>query len=183
MMSIKYNMLITAITTILSVLTMSGQDLSTTYGYSEDVVAMRTITDTIEIQSLTDKFYKETEFVNRTYDYELINRINRLKMMRGEVMTIGFVAGLGVMALNSVMAIEKDWSLWIDIPVATIVSIGIMYPFIKWSLNLSKKAKVLEDEASNLYSYNPTFEVGAVGFSNPRDYTRQSVGIGVKINF
>jgi hypothetical protein len=140
-----------------------------------------TINDLLELPILTEDFYHNVTFLNQDFDYDIINRANRLKMWSREVMTAGYVTLLGVIAVNSVLANNNNWSLWIDIPCATIIGMASMYPFILWSNHLKKKAESLSSQTVYLYNSH-RLNLGATCFSNHHDHSLQAIGIGIKVN-
>jgi len=141
------------------------------------------ISDSLKLPILAEEFYQNVTFINQDYNYETRIRINRLKMWSREVMTAGYVTLLGVVAVNSVLAVNNDWSLWIDIPCATIIGIASMYPFILWSNNLKQKAESLSSQTVYLYNINPRIDLGATCFTNHHDHSLQAIGVGLKVNF
>lgn len=141
------------------------------------------IIDSLDLPILTEEFYHNVTFLNQQFDYETKNRINRLKMWSREVMTAGFVTMLGVVAVNCVIANKNDWSLWIGIPCATVVSVASMYPFILWSKHLKEKAESISSQTVYLYNINRHLELGATRFTNNHNCSLQAIGIGLKLNF
>lgn len=104
--------------------------------------------DTLQLPSLPELFYKDQNFLNKTYDYQLIVKRDQYKRWSRDVLVIGVVAGLSEVAVGSILYNKYNWSGWVYYPCATLVLVGTYLPFVKWSHNLSKKADAISLEIS-----------------------------------
>lgn len=113
-----------------------------------DVNAQDVQLDTLDLPSLPELFYKDQTFLNKTYDYQLIVKRDQYKRWSRDVLVIGLVTVLSEMAVGGILYDKYNWSGWVYFPCATLVSSATIFPFIKWSRNLSKKADAVSLELS-----------------------------------
>lgn len=179
----KQNIIILLLLTFFSILPLSAQQLPQQVGIDNDALTVAVACDSTELPILSEQFYRDVNFTNQTFDYETKNKVKRLKMWSREVMTAGYATLLGVGIVNAILAVNNNWSLWIDIPCATAVAVASMYPFIVWSNHLKKKAESLSSQTVYLFNINHRLDLGAVGFTNTQNHSLQAVGIGLKVNF
>lgn len=177
----KHNIAILLLMTFYSVCPLSAQQLPLHADIHND--ASTVVCDSTDLPILTEQFYWDLNFINQTYDYETKNKVERLKMRSRDVMTAGYATLLGIMLVNGVLANNNNWSLWIDIPCATVVAMASMYPFIAWSNHLKKKAESLSSQTVYLYNINRHMDLGTVSFTNMQTHSLQAIGIGLKVNF
>lgn len=139
-----------------------------------------------ELPLLTEQFFMEQNFLSHEYNQEIKNKVSRLRMWSRDVAVAGTVALLGVMAVNGILVSNNDWSLWIDIPCATVVGMGVMIPFFTWSNRLSKKADALEAQTAFLWHTSKNMELGMTRFDtrlllNDKDVRRNSINWGLTL--
>ena len=178
----KQNIIILLLLTFFSVRPLSAQQLPQHAASYNDATSITIVSDSTDLPILSEQFYRDVIFINQTYDYETKNKVKRLKRWSGEVMTAGYATFLGVLFVNGALAINNDWSLWIDIPCAVVVAMASMHPFIVWSNHLKKKAESLSSQTVYLFNINRHLGMGAVSFTNNQMHSLQAVGIGLKVN-
>lgn len=162
---------------------VSARSVSDEQVIDQDTLIGVTAVDSLDYPVLTEDFYQNVTFLNQEFDYETKNKINRLNMWSREVMTAGFVTLLGVMFGNAILANKYDWSLWIDIPCASVIGLASMWPFVLWSNHLKEKAESLSSQTVYLYNINCRMDLGATSFTNHHDHSLRAIGVGLKVNF
>lgn len=135
-----------------------------------------------ELPILPLSAYLETNSMDRSYDYKLLNKKRKLQRMSKDVTTLGFLCSIGVMVGVSVIGVEKNWSDWITIPCSSIAFFAITLPFNAWSEKLEKKANAIDVSTAYILPIDKSFSVGVSHFRNKNDYAH-SVGIGIKKTF
>lgn len=180
-MKMKQKNIILLLLTFFSVRPLSAQQLSLHADIHND--ASTVVCDSTDLPILSEQFYRNVNFINKTYDYETKNKVERLKMRSREVRVAGFTTFFGVVFVNGALAANNNWSLWIDIPCATVVAMASMYPFVVWSNHLKKKAESLNSQTVYLFNINSHVDMGTVSFTNTQTHSLQAVGIGLKVNF
>lgn len=137
--------------------------------------------DSICLPTLSLDFYNEVSFLEHSYDYERMVKISQLKSRKRDVWMIGYVTLLGIMGLNSYLAVEYDWKLWIDIPCATVVALASLSPFVEWQNRLQAKIDALEAQTVYLCPINDAVNLGLAHFSS--NMSHNTFGIGLKFSF
>lgn len=104
------------------------------------------VNDTIvwEFPCLICDYYNEVHIADRNYEYELISKKQKLNMWSNVISISGDVLFGLVIFVNSVLAVNNNWNLWIDLPCATLVSMSVMGGCIIWSNNLKRRADAIE---------------------------------------
>lgn len=97
-----------------------------------------------ELPNLALDFYNSIDIVNMNYEYELVKRKRKLEMWASEVSVIGYIGFLGVIVVNSILAYDNKWNLWVDIPCATLVGMSVMIPCLIWRKHIKQKANAIE---------------------------------------
>ena len=117
------------------------------------------------------------------FDYELNNQINILQKRSKDVILTGLITMLGIMFVNAELAYEYDWSLWIDIPCATVVAMGAMVPFVLWSQKLSEQASSLEQQTAYVVNLGDRLDMGITRYTSYNNICSNAVGVGLKVSF
>ena len=139
--------------------------------------------DTLDMKKLYKKYYSEVNFLDHSYGYERINKINKLRKWSRDVEKMGYASMLGVMFLNGYLADKYDWSLWIDIPCATVVSCAMIYTFNRWSNRLEERAAAIEEQTAYLIQVGSSFDIGVTKYTNRFDDSCNALGFGLKVMF
>lgn len=148
---------------------------------SDSTTVTSFLSDTV-YPRLNDPLYYDSSILGYDYDYRRANRIKTLRYMSREVIVYGLISCLGILFANGYLAIENDWSLWIDIPCATVLTVGVMQAFNLWSVSLKKKAEALEVSTLYFHDFNG-FYVGTSVFSCSQSGYCSGLGLGIKTTF
>ena len=160
---------------------MSAQKNSYGIACLDEEMPDTTVKKIVEPIDLINDYYKNTSFLNHTYDYETTNKIKYLRMQARNVMILGFTVNLGLLAIGSVLALEHEWSLWAYIPVATVITMGTAYPFFIWSNSLKQKANAIEEYSIYLHKINENIDLGVTRYINKKDRSDNALGLALKI--
>lgn len=137
--------------------------------------------DSISLPNLTLNYYNDVNFLEHSYDYDRMVKISQLKSRKRDVGMLGYATLLGIMGINSYLAVEYDWNLWIDIPCATAVVLASFYPFMQWQDRLQDKINALSAQTAYLCPIGDDVNLGLAHFSSNMSYN--AFGIGLKISF
>lgn len=139
--------------------------------------------DSINYPILSELKFQESDFLQKTYDYELTNKINSLRKLSSEMKYTGLAVLIGVCAINAFITVDYDLPVAVCIPVAVAVGGGGMVGCMLYSKKLSDKANALEAQTAYLYNVNQNISIGATTFRNPKEQKLLALGVGVKVNF
>lgn len=135
-----------------------------------------------ELPTLPLSAYLETNSMDRSYNYKLLNKKRKLLRMSKDVETFSYLCGLGAMLGVFAIADDKNWSEWIITPCGMIGFFAVTIPLNMWSKNLEKKANAIDVSTAYILPIDKSFSVGVSHFRNKNDYAH-SIGIGIKKTF
>lgn len=139
--------------------------------------------DSLDISTLYKKYYSDANFLDHSYGYESINKINKLRKWSRDVEKMGYASMLGVFFLNGYLADKYDWSLWVDIPCAVVVCGAVFYTFDRWSNKLEKRASAIEEQTAYLIQVGNSWDIGVTKYTNRYDDSYNALGFGFKVMF
>lgn len=139
--------------------------------------------DSLDMSTFYKKYYSEANFLDHSYGYERINKINKLKKWSRDVEKMGYASMLGVMFLNGYLANKYDWSLWIDIPCAAVVGCAVFYTFNRWSNRLEERATSIEEQTAYVIQVGNSLDIGVTKYTNRCDDSCNALGFGFKVMF
>lgn len=137
--------------------------------------------DSICLPKITLDFYNEVNFLEHAYDYDRKVKISQLKCRQRDVGKIAYATIIGIVYINSYLAVEYDWNLWIDVPCATAVAFASFYSFMIWQNRLQAKIDALSAETVYLCPISDDVNFGLAHFSSNMSYN--AFGIGIKMSF
>lgn len=128
-------------------------------------------------------FYADQSFLSHSYNYELENKIEKLKMKANNVRIVGIAAAIAVVGVGSYLAVEYEWKLGIYIPCATVVSIGTAIPFWLWASRIEDKAYELEQTLVSLVQLKENVDISMASYNTFLDDSKNSVGVALSVKF
>ena len=131
------------------------------FAQSGDVTRNDTIVT--NLHSFSHNFYYDQNIVDRSYDYELINKKRKIEMWAREVDNMGAILPLAIVLVDVVLVIENEWNLWINIPCTAALSGAVGYSFYKWGQNIKKRADAIE--VSPMISINSQFNTFGISIT------------------
>ena len=132
---------------------------------------------------LIEKYYVENTFLTHKYGYEENNKIQQLRMKARNVKVLGVSAAICVLGVNAFLVTEKEWSMWIDIPCATVIAIGTVVPFGIWANRLEERADMLEEQHMYSLSIQNNMNLEIIKFVDNTDACRDAIGLSVSVKF
>lgn len=135
------------------------------------------------LPQLSKEFYANINSMNRTYDYELQNKKQRLKMRANEIQILGLLTGLATTVTVTIIGTTQEWSDWITIPCAVLASAASIPPFMIWAKKARQKADAIDVSTTYILPMNEHISVGVSHFRNKYDQAYNGWGIGVKATF
>lgn len=132
--------------------------------------------------SLIDDFYSMQGSLERTYDYERIRKIKRLRTWSNEILAAGLVVTLGTSFLAGFLSDAKSLG-WV-LPTVICIGTGSIVGTVFWSKHLRERAKALEETPVYTYNISPSLQMQAVVNTMHIGPTRKyGVGIGINKTF
>lgn len=168
-----------------SLLCLQSQNVSAQTDLSDDTLQLKgdMLVDSIQLPMLSSEYYQDMTFLSHNYNYEMLNKKRRLKMWAGEVMTLGYITGLGIIATFSIVGANNDWSTVTTTTCGTVCFLASVYPFYMWNRRLKEKADAIDVNSSYLFPVNQHLELGVASFCNTRDRSWSALGFSVKTIF
>ena len=139
--------------------------------------------DSIQLPMLSSEYYQDMTFLAHNYNYEMINKKRKLKMWAGEVLTLGYITGLGIITTFSIVGVNNDWSMVTTITCGTVCFLASMFPFYIWNKRLKEKADAIDVNSSYLFPINKHLELGVASFCNTCDRSWNALGFSLRTNF
>lgn len=168
---------IAAQTGINTSLTSSGSDcLDNIY-----VVENQEITS---LPSLSLEYYYDSTMnvLERNYNYQLMNKKRKYEYWSKECLIMGAACSVAVLGINGWLANKYNWNLWIDIPCAAVVAIGVFIPFGCVGRHLQNKADAIKIVPITEVNINDDTTIGAVMYVDDFQQSK-SLGVQVKTKF
>ena len=158
-------------------LTDSGSDCIDSINEAENL-------KTTSLPSLSLEYYHDSTMnvLERNYDYQLMNKKRKYEYWSKECLIIGAACIFAVSGINAWLANKYDWNLWIDIPCATVVAMGVFIPSIYVSRNLQKKADAIKIVPIAEVNINENTAIGSVMYVDDFQQSK-SFGVQVKTKF
>lgn len=149
----------------------------------DDVADTTCITEKTTVNtlpSLSLQYYNDSNInvLERNYDFRLMNKKSKLEFWSNECKVFAFCGLLTVIGVNSWLASEYDWNLWIDVPCATVVAMGVFIPLLYASIRLQIKADAIKIVPITEVNINDDTTIGAVMYV---DDFQQSKSFGVQL--
>ncbi len=132
---------------------------------------------------LIGAYYDNVTFLDHSYNYELSNEIQLLRMKKRNVITTGIAVGLGVIGVGSYLAITYDWPMWIYVPCGTVVTMGAVCPFVFRSINLHKRARALEQQTAYIIPVNDRIDLGMTRYDDLAYNSQDALGFALRVKF
>lgn len=146
--------------------------------------ALSTETDCQYTDSLAfyKSYFDNSDILVRSYNFELINKKKRLNMWSNEVTIFGFTALFGIISLGSWLGVNNDWSVWVTVPVETVVGIGTLWGFIAWGNNLKKRSDAILVADVPVYLWKGS-RLYASHFTTSFNHKHQGIGLSYHFTF
>ena len=135
------------------------------------------------LPKLSAEYYNNETFLNKNYDYELINKKRALKKNSNDLLIFGMALAVGGYFATSYIGAKNSWSMAVSIPVGTVVSAGLISPFVVWADHLRTKANNIRVETSYILPIGRHIELGSAFFSTNHNWTDGAIGLGFKTTF
>lgn len=136
-----------------------------------------------KLPQLSKEFYADINSMNRTYDYELQNMKQRLKMRATEVEALGIITTIAVYSLTIGVGTADEWPTWIVVSSAVVEIFATTVPFFIWAKRLRQKADAIDVSTAYVLPMNDHISVGVSHFRNNNEQAYNGFGIGVKATF
>jgi len=135
------------------------------------------------LPQLSKEFYANINSMNRTYDYELQNKKQRLKMRANEIQILGALAFVGTCVTITIIGTTQEWSEWVTVPCSVLGSFAIVPPFTIWAKKTRQKADAIDVSTTYILPMNEDISVGVSHFRNKYEQAYNGWGISVKATF
>lgn len=143
-------------------------------------------TDTTQVEDLpmlSADYYNSESFLNKSFDYELLNKKRALIKKSNDLILLGAILCVGGGMVTSFVGESKGWSMAVSIPVGVVVGAGFLTPFVVWSDHLRTKANNIRVETAYILSLGKHTELGTAFFSSNHNWENGAIGVGLKTTF
>lgn len=139
-------------------------------------------TDSIVLDGFSTSYYYSKNVLERNYDFELHNKQRNLRMWSNEIRVLGYATTMVSMGFGSWLAIARDWSLWLAIPVEAIVVTGVGLVFDIWAKRIWRKADAIQELSVSIIEINPRPDLCIKDYSL-KGNSNLGLGIGFQYKF
>lgn len=139
-------------------------------------------TELIGLDCFSFSYYYSENVFERNYDFELHNKQRNLRMWSNEIRVLGYATMMVSMGFGSWLAIARDWSLWLVIPVETIISVGIGLGSDIWAKQIWRKADAIQELSVSIIEINPRPDLCIKDYSL-KGNSNLGLGIGFQYKF
>jgi hypothetical protein len=143
-------------------------------------------TDTTQVEDLpmlSADYYNSESFLNKSFDYELLNKKRALIKKSNDLILLGAILCVGGGMATSFVGESKGWSTAVSIPVGVVVGAAFLLPVTSWSLHLRSKANRIQIETAYVLPMGKHTELGPALFSSQINWRDSAVGVGFETTF
>lgn len=133
--------------------------------------------------SLIEDFYANRASLNRSYEYELLNKQRKYLSWSKDIKILGYGVTLACLGVASAFAVTNHWSLSWYLPTATAIGCGIIIGSLKWSQYYQRKAGAIEFLQIATVEINKSLSMAAYTLSGREMVRQPGIGIGLTANF
>lgn len=132
---------------------------------------------------LSADYYNSESFLNKSFDYELLNKKRFLIKNSNDLILLGAILCVGGGVATSYVGESKGWSMAVSIPVGVVVGAAFLAPVTFWSFHLRSKANRIQVETAYVLPIGKHTEFGPALISSQNNWRYSAVGIGLKTTF
>lgn len=103
----------------------------------------------------TELYSGQVDF-GRNHNYSRIVEKKRLETRAKTLRIVGAASYAGLLIAGSILSVENDWNLWIYIPTAVVVDVGVMIGFIVWGSQVQSKADAIMLDSPSAIGFSMT---------------------------
>jgi hypothetical protein len=133
--------------------------------------------------NILQSYYVDQSFLSHSYNYELENKIQKLKKKQSDVWVAGFATVIALEIVGGFLADEHKWNLWVYIPCATVVAMGALVPFALWQSHIDNQIYDLQQRLSTLVSLDENIDISMANYNTFLDPSKNNVGVAISVKF
>ena len=133
--------------------------------------------------NILQSYYVDQSFLSHSYNYELENKIQKLKKKQSDVFVAALTTAIVLIGVGSSLAYDHKWNLWVYIPCGTVVVIGAMVPFGFWHSHIDDQICDLQQRLNTLVSLDENIDISMANYNTFLDPSKNNVGVAISVKF